>query len=274
MKTLIKNIIPKSMWSKLRSYKLKKMVDNFSEYVDEFNMGGHQLKINMCDPLAVGWYGGDRKVRHEVGLLRDYKLLEGAKIFDLGAHQSVLAMILAKEAGPSGKVLALEANKHNYQVGLKNKASNNLENMDVLHAAVGEVTGKIKFSEDLNGAVANEDTFTKEVEVDAISVDDLVDKYFEPNVIFMDIEGFEAKALKGASKTLAKDNIAWAIEVHGPKSIGHFGDEVSDVTKHFENGKYELFLNDDINEFVPYEKDSPLLKDRCFLVAIPKVLIA
>lgn len=125
---------------------------------------------------------------------------KGAKVFDLGAHQSVVAMIFAAEVGAQGKVLAVEANEHNYRVGCENKKINHLEQLEILHGAVAKVAGTVEFSDDLNGTIKNNLTTSQSRSVRAFSIDDLIQKYFLPDLIVLDIEGYEALALEGRRK--------------------------------------------------------------------------
>lgn len=242
------------------------MVKSFESKTRVGNYGGFRLEVSLQDPLGEGWYGQDWEFSHEQEILKKFSLRPGAKIFDLGAHQSVVAMILAKEVGSSGKVLAIEAFEHNYKVGCDNKNLNNLQQLEVVHAAVGKTTGYVEFSDDLNGAIKNDSTSSRVKKVRSFSIDDLVKNYFLPDLIVMDIEGYEALALEGATETLTK-RIDWLIEVHGNEFIGRFDRTVIDVLNPFVKGDYELYIASEGSSFVPYSADDPILQSRFFLMA-------
>lgn len=266
LKAIAKQVLPTSVWSFLRSKKIKNLVQNHENYIREGSYCGHQLKVSIEDPLGHGWYGQDWEPLSEIALLKDSKLKEGAKVFDLGAHQCVVAMVLAKEVGDSGKVLAIEANRHNYNVCENNKKLNSMDQLEILHAAVGQENGEIEFSEDLNGAIKNNQTTTESTKVKAYSINHLIDKHFNPDVIFMDIEGFEVHALKGASKAFELKS-DWFVEVHGPELIGRFGGTVQEVMNFFKDKGYNLKIAKDETDYVPYSDDNALLNDRFYLVA-------
>lgn len=266
LKAIAKKLLPKFAWAYLRSKRIDHLVKSYKNKTRTGNYGGHQLTVSIQDPLAEGWYGQDWDASHELEILKKFRLKKGAKVFDLGAHQSVVAMIFAKEVGPSGRVLAIEAIKHNYRVGCENKRVNGLEQLELVHAAVGKERGKIEFSDDLNGAIKNRSTTSQSTQVDAFTIDDLIRDHFKPDLIVMDIEGYEALALEAASSALSEP-IDWLIEVHGPQAIGNFGRTVDDVLKPFMNGKYDLYLAGENSKFTPFVANSPLLKERCFLVA-------
>ena len=264
-----KAILPAAAWKYLRSKKINYQVKYFQHEIFEGNFGGHNLKLSLEDPMARLWYKKHWPRLKEIEVLSKSKLIEGAKVLDLGAHQSVVAMMLALEVGPAGRVLAIEANKHNYQVGLKNKQLNGIRNLEIVHCAVGSSNGPIEFSEDFNGAISSVKTTTRNVLVDAFTIDHFVKEYFVPDVIFMDVEGFEVEALKSASLAFSS-NADWFIEVHGPELIGNYGGTVKDVTDHFTNGSFEILIADESLEFHEYSNSSHLLKDRFFLIALNK----
>ncbi len=269
LKAIAKKVLPQPVWAFLRSQRIQQNKNSFQNKIRSGVYCGHKLSVSLEDPLASGWYSQDWKNLKEIDFLKSYRLKTGAKVFDLGAHQSVVAMVIAKEVGPQGHVLAVEANKHNHRVGEKNKELNHLKQLTLIHGAVAEKAGTIDFSDDFNGAVKNKKTTSLSTSVLAFSIDDLIKDHFTPDVIFMDIEGFESHALKGAKNAL-QGPTDWFIEVHGPERIGRFGGSVEEVISPFLAGDYELFMAPDDGDFIPFDQKSPLLKDRFFLIAHKK----
>ena len=100
---------------------------------------------------AQGWYDHDWAQLPEISTLRDTTLRPGARVFDIGAHQGVVAMMLAREVGPSGYVLAVEPNPHNAAVALKNRALNGMNQIEILEAAVSDRSGTVVFNHGLDG---------------------------------------------------------------------------------------------------------------------------
>ena len=104
------------------------------------------------DPLGAGWYDHDWAQLPEIPALRGTTLGPGARVFDIGAHQGVVAMMLAREVGSSGHVLAVEPNPHNVSVAMKNRELNGMTSqIDILEAAVSDRSGTIVFSHGLDG---------------------------------------------------------------------------------------------------------------------------
>lgn len=266
IKQVAKSLLPKPIWAFLRSKRIEHLVDSYQHKVREGKYGGHSLRVSIQDPLGEGWYGQDWEFTKELEILRKMRLKKGAKVFDLGAHQSVVAMIFAAEVGAQGKVLAVEANEHNYRVGCENKKINHLEQLEILHGAVAKVAGTVEFSDDLNGTIKNNLTTSQSRSVRAFSIDDLIQKYFLPDLIVLDIEGYEALALEGAAQALSH-KIDWYIEVHEPELLNSFGRTVDDVLKPFLNGPYQVFVGSETAPFVPFTASSALLQDRFFMIA-------
>ena len=59
--------------------------------------------------MGAGWYDHDWPELPEIALLKQHGLRPGARVFDIGAHQGVVALMLSKTVGPEGFVLAVEA---------------------------------------------------------------------------------------------------------------------------------------------------------------------
>jgi len=60
-------------------------------------------------------------------------------------------MMLAREVGPSGRIVALEPNPHNLTVAKENCRLNGLSQRRLLQAAVFNQSGTLTFGEELNG---------------------------------------------------------------------------------------------------------------------------
>ncbi len=80
--------------------------------------------MHIRDSTARSWYDRDWNRLTELDLLREHGLHDGGIVFDLGAHQNLIAMLLAKEVEPSGRVIAVEGSKHNVRVGTPNAELN------------------------------------------------------------------------------------------------------------------------------------------------------
>src|SRR5438477_1442861 len=122
VKSIAKNSLPRPLWKLLRLARVWSSTHLFSERIAKHTYSGFPLSVWLCDPLAQGWYDHDWPEMPEIALLRSGRLKQGARVFDLGAHQCVVAMMMARIVGETGEVIALEANRHNAEVAERNRA--------------------------------------------------------------------------------------------------------------------------------------------------------
>lgn len=173
---------------------------------------GVPLRVSLEDPTAEDWYDHDWPLLPEIAELQKRGLREAALVFDVGAHQCVVALVLADIVGPQGRVVAVEAEPHNVRVALRNIDLNELNSVTVVAAAAAERPGSVRFAEGLNGRIADRTAGT--IAVDAVTIDALAAEHGEPDVVFVDVEGAEAAALAGARATLQHGRATWFVEVH------------------------------------------------------------
>jgi FkbM family methyltransferase len=232
--------------------------------------GGFALDIHLADPLGAGWYDHDWPELLEIALLGNHRLKPGARVFDLGAHQCVVALVLAKTVGPTGLVVAVEANPHNAALGQRNRDLNRVEHLHVLQAAAAEHSGTLTFNEGLNGQVDDGTGTWGRLKVRAVSVDDLAREYGIPDVLFIDVEGYEGQVLRGARETLRHRPDCF-VEVHVGEALAKFGGSVESILSFFPTSDYELYTATETHgEPTPFIPDRGAPRERFFLIAISR----
>ena len=228
---------------------------------------------------AKTWYGHDTSGQPhpyppEIELLQTKgSLRSGSRVFDLGAHQSVIALFLAQIAGPSGHVVAVEASPHNVQAGEKNRDLNGMHNLEILNAAVTDRSGEVSFVALDNGHIAAPgESSGPVIRVRSTTIDDLAHQWGSPDVLFLDIEGFELHALRGARAVLATRPDIF-IEVHTGCGLEAAGGSPSRLLKHLPEHRFDLYFNvpgkPDEEAFRPLRRGR-LPEERFYLVAIGK----
>jgi len=266
-KSATRRLLPAWLYRPLRRRRVARSVARYAPRVVSHSYGGLPLRVRIADPLAEAWYDHDWPALAELEILAREDLLDGGVVFDLGAHQAIVALMLAGMVGAEGQVVAVEAEPHNVQIARANRELNRAVNLEVLHAAVGARDGTLRFVESLNGNVEEGGGRLGKVEVPAVTVDTLAMRYGEPRVVLIDVEGFEGHVLAGAAKTLAGGRTAFLVEVHVGCGLDR---PVAELANRFDE-RYRLLLSraEHATTFVRYSPESPLVSDRFFLLALP-----
>ncbi|MBM3908739.1 MAG: FkbM family methyltransferase [Gemmatimonadetes bacterium] len=259
-------LLPDAVAEPLRRLARRAAVARFSDYDARHRYAGQELVVHIADPLARAWYDHDWDSGTELTLLqRRGRLRAGARVYDIGAHQGVVALILAGVVRESGRVIAVEAVAHNVRVARRNAAANACAQLDVVHAAIADADGALWFEDRWNGAVSR--TPGVGVRTEAVTVDTLVARHGAPDVLFVDVEGFELHALRGAARTLAEHAPDLFVEVHVGAGLERFG-TVDELLALIPSGYELLMAPGEGGDFVPFAAGHPLLADRFRLVAL------
>ena len=270
LKTMIKQAMPQRAWTWLRLMRMQRELRRYETHQIERSYSGFPLKVWLSDPMAEGWYGAGWPELPEIAMLKLHGLKMGATVFDLGAHQCVVALILSRLVGSAGRVIAVEANAHNVEAAQRNRQLNHVSQLEVIHAAVAEKSGRLVFNCGLNGGVDDGTGQWGRIEVPALSIDDLACRYGTPNVLFVDIEGFEVHALRGASHVLACRPDCF-VELHLGGKLETFGGSAETILQFFPGDRFELYLAADPSDgysFVPISNATEVPNHRCFLIAL------
>lgn len=264
-KALARRLLPHSLYRRYRRRKVASIVAGYEPREVEHTYGAHRLRLRLADPLAAGWYDHDWQEPRALAFLRERGVLrDGARVFDVGAHQAVIALMLARDVGQQGQVVAVEAEPHNARAALANRKLNDARNLVVLHAAGAAQPGVVSFAEGLNGQI-DERTSVGNVEVPAVTVDGLAHEYGEPQLVMVDVEGYEAHVLDGARGVLAAQRSAFLVEVH--EELADFGGSAEEVLARFDAYERWVAVEDD-DELVSLHGSAP--PGRFFLVALPQ----
>jgi FkbM family methyltransferase len=145
-------------------------------------------------------------------------LKKGQTVIDIGANIGYYALTEASIVGVSGRVYAIEPVSKNIELLINNIKLNNLENINTYQCAIGNYNGNIDIgiSEYSNLCSAtNKIGILKYETVPIITLDKFIttNKLEQPDVIRMDVEGYETEIIKGAINTLSK-GITICMELH------------------------------------------------------------
>jgi FkbM family methyltransferase len=205
LKAVARRVAPESLYRLYRKQRVRRFIEGFEPHTVTHTYGGHVLRVRLEDGLAASWYDKDWPTPGEFDRLP----LDGATVFDLGAHQGVVALILARRAQ---HVVAVEAVAHNARVAEINRSLNGQRNLTIVHAAITAGGGTVHLAEELNARLSTHGRVGK-VGVRAVTVDGLAAEHGHPDVLYIDVEGAEIEALRGAARTLARKPTLF-IEVH------------------------------------------------------------
>ncbi|MBV9183800.1 MAG: FkbM family methyltransferase [Acidobacteria bacterium] len=144
----------------------------------------------------------------------------GMVILDVGASLGNFAIPAAKKVGPTGLVFAVEVSERNARLLLRNALENELTNIRILPVAASDEVGfALLPMQDRSNNNVLAPTTNPEIEklqgsivVPVVPLDRLLSVIARIDIIKIDIEGMEYKAVKGASAILQRSRPVMFIE--------------------------------------------------------------
>lgn len=227
-RSFLKQIVPEPITRLFRSARLWKRRARFHPYNITKTVLGESFPFLIGDQVGDSWYGPQKDpVYQEIAFIRDHMLAPGDLVFDVGSHHGLHTICMARH---SARVVAIEPNPHNVAILKKNVALNALQNVVIRQVAVGDSAGTIELLQDSNdGGVLFSRTAKSSptIHVELLSLDQVARQYGFPNLLKIDVEGFEDRALKGATEILRR-RPKIAIEVH-TEWVTRYGSSVDEV---------------------------------------------
>lgn len=213
-------------------------IRQFQTYVDAIDANdGSGRKI--MDFRQPGWFvlagsgrrvflnsftEGEQVVENYLGAVGS---LDGATVLDVGANAGIVSLALADRVGPSGKVVAVEADPTTFEILCKNVEGR--ENIVPLNVALWTQPGSIPFRVEgtMGSGVARKgDANIHHVECRTLA--QLQDEYGQFSYIKIDIEGAEFDILPRSRQFITDSPAEWVIEVHDSRNGPRIMSEIFD----------------------------------------------
>ena len=185
----------------------------------------HGLASGMRRKGGLGFLPVDPQETAEIRFLRKLAI-ENKVVYDIGAFEGVLTMFFARKAR---LVVAFEPNPRNHARCVENVDLNELRNVIILNRGVSDRAGTIELIFDplMPGAGSAESAIalqidssvktSRKVRIPVAPLDEEIasSNLREPDLIKIDIEGMELKALQGMRRLLCRRHPELFIEMHG-----------------------------------------------------------
>jgi FkbM family methyltransferase len=173
-------------------------VDGINYLVDLSETNGHSSYYGLKDQAQNKLYSIIKK---------------GMTIYDIGANIGALSLQFSKRVTASGSVISFEPSPINFKHASKNISLNNFKNIKLVNQGLGnEVSSAMICNVNPNNRGmlrilpgTKNIPFEKE-EVQINTLDNLMNSegFLPPDIIKIDVEGYEFKVLDGAHDTLVK----------------------------------------------------------------------
>ena len=166
---------------------------------------GHDLLLDEGDSLALA--SGSYEPEEASWYARTVN--PGDLVVELGANIGYFSLLLARAAGPTGRVISYEPDPDLSRILDRNATANGYTNIDIRTAAVADRTGTMTYYRDRKNTGDNR-LFTHGRDRDSFSVpvvtldEDLGELDQRIDLVKMDIQGAEPLALDGMAGLLAE----------------------------------------------------------------------
>lgn len=229
-------------------------------------VNGLDFRFHVATPLAQNWYEHPDQHSLEMEAIAELMPVAGATVFECGGHHGRDCVLLARLAGPEGRVVSFEPHPENIEVLRRNVRLNDLTNVTAVHAAVGSQAGTARIKARSNAKIT---TRGKGISVPATTVDGYAaETGIWPDVIKIDVEGFEFEVLRGAREAIRR-GAAVLVEVHCD-ILADFGSEPADFWGLVDAAGCNVYLQrNDSTPAVPVDAGAAL-SGRPHVFVIPK----
>ena len=172
----------------------------------------------------------------------------GMTFVDVGAHVGYMTLLGSHAVGPAGRVVAVEASPANVALLRANVAADGAANVEIVAAAASDGDGRIALSLSPWNTGDNRAYPVPEmerVEVPAVRLDDVLRDTDRVDVVKVDTQGADHRAIRGMAATLARCRPVLVVEFW-PLGIAESGDDPAAVLEEYAALGYEVrVLGDD-----------------------------
>lgn len=176
---------------------------------------------------GLGFLARPRPLSVEEQFLADIPLA-GCTVYDVGCLEGMYTLFFARAVGARGRVVAFEPNPANHHAIVRNVELNGFRNVRVYDVGLGAerqdtelavpygLPGQGTARTDLKDAYLRQ-RGTIRVPIRIRALDEMIaaERLPAPDLIKIDVEGFEAPVLRGARQTLRTFKPRLFIELHG-----------------------------------------------------------
>lgn len=165
----------------------------------------------------------------------------GATVLDLGANIGLTALLASKLVGPTGRVVAVEPYPSNFRLLTENIARNGARNTRAINRAIASKRGVVTMASGPQGNRTNAKVTDDGYELPAETIDSLVEELAitSLDLVKLDIEGYEMKALEGALETLRAQRPSIFIELSDDQLVEN-GTSASEVVGFLQDLGYSV----------------------------------
>jgi len=195
------------------------------------DIGGARVRADLRTPLGLGLYRYGLS-GPEAGVLT--RLLRPGDVFvDGGANIGLLSLIAAVAVGRTGRVVACEPAPGTMAMLKANVDKNPFTWIELHEVALSDVSGLARFTVFEAGSglasLAPQNPGGRQVDVPLTTLDELTTNLeARVAVVKLDIEGAEAKALRGAVRLIARDEPVFVVELE-PEHLARQDSSIADV---------------------------------------------
>lgn len=262
----LKPRIPTPIKARVRAMEADLRARLFKPYIKKKHIEGVSFDFFIGDLTARDWYdlqAGD-PTWAEMRFVRDVLIANGDVVFECGGHHGCTAILLSHWVGDDGRVITFEPVPNNANIIERNIALNGLKNVVIQRKAVGATEGKTVIAKESNSNVLRFPS--RGTEVDLIHLDAYSD--LRPNLLKLDVQGFEAEVLKGAARIL-QTRPKIALELH-TEILQDYDSSVEEILSLINIDDYQCWIQwKDGEEPVPYDLSTPITTT-VHLFALPK----
>lgn len=200
---------------------------------------GHDYQFWIANDVGALWYGAaDHRQNGEMLALRDL-IRSGDRALEIGCHHGFHTIFLCKSVAPDGKVVAVEAEPGNALIAQAQLTLNRLDRCVIEPAAAGEKPGRTLISL-VDNVIDGAGMAEEKIEIPIITADELDRRHGPFSLLKIDVEGFEAKVLRGAAAIMAR-RPRLALELHF-KLLRQAGDCLDDIVSILSRVGYGGFI--------------------------------
>lgn len=213
----------------------------------------------------------------------DVRVCKGGYFMDLGANIGTTSVYVRKLLGSEWKIVAVEACRDNYDLLRINCILNHMEDIQTELFALSDRKGKasLQYEDGNPGGTCVVESENIIDGVNMLRLDDYIEErkieQEDVHYIWMDVEGFEPKVIKGGWKLFSSHKIAMVHEFTPSyyekmemmewyyENIGKLYDHFIDMDLYIRKGQEKVHSISEIRQFTSQMKDKGIFQTDLFL---------